>query len=287
MLAGGVANEGRVVRIGSRVHRPAGPHAQSIHAYLRSLNELGFDGASVPEGFDEMGREVLTFLDGVVPAPPYPDWAQGDSALVSIAALIARMHVASVAFDPSGHAWSSELADPRGGPVLCHNDVCLENVVFRDGAAVGLIDFDYAAPGRAVYDLAQFAKMCVPLDHPANIAKLGWNNPDQAGRLRAIADAYRLAARERSELLAAIDDAMTSGAAFVERHFRAGEPGFVAMVERNGGLGRWENQQRWWRDHISEFETALSVSTSVPPPGGFFERSGGRGEEPVVECPPG
>ena len=49
------------------------------------------------------------------------------------------------------------MADPEGGPVVCHNDVCLENVVFRNGEAVALLDFDFAAPGRPVYDLACFA----------------------------------------------------------------------------------------------------------------------------------
>jgi thiamine kinase-like enzyme len=43
--------------------------------------------------------------------------------------------------------WSSEMADPLGGELFCHNDVCLENVVFRDEVAVGLLDFDFAARG--------------------------------------------------------------------------------------------------------------------------------------------
>jgi Ser/Thr protein kinase RdoA (MazF antagonist) len=31
--------------------------------------------------------------------------------------------------------------------------------VFHEGTAVGLLDFDFAAPGRPVYDLAAFARM--------------------------------------------------------------------------------------------------------------------------------
>ena len=103
--------------------------------------------------------------------------------------------------------------------------------------------------------------MCVPLDQPANIAKLGWNKPRPVERLRVIADAYGLGRNERADLLAAIDDAMTVGGAFVERHFSAGEPGFVAMVQRCGGLQRWERQRQWWRDHVEEFEAALLAST--------------------------
>ena len=186
VLSGGVANVGRVVRIGSRVHRPAGPHAASIFAFLRSLDESGFDGASVPEGFDDGGREVLTFIEGDVVAPPYPEWVQSNSALGSIADLIARMHRSSAGFDHSGCDWSDELADPEpdpgSGTVMCHNDVCLENIVFRDGRAIGLVDFDYAAPGRAVDDLAQFAKMCVPLDRPEGLAGLdGLSQTSPAG----------------------------------------------------------------------------------------------------------
>ena len=40
---------------------------------LRSLSSSGFKGASVPHGFDRSGREVLTFLEGDVATPPYPN----------------------------------------------------------------------------------------------------------------------------------------------------------------------------------------------------------------------
>jgi aminoglycoside phosphotransferase (APT) family kinase protein len=77
--------------------------------------------------------------------PPFPAWTQTDDALASVSALIRRFHDASRGFDLSGYTWSDEMADPAAGPVICHNEVCLENVVFRDGRAVGLLDFDFAA----------------------------------------------------------------------------------------------------------------------------------------------
>jgi len=42
------------------------------------------------------------------------------------------------------------MADPLGGEVFCHNDVCPESVVFRDGVAVALLDFDVGEAGVAV-----------------------------------------------------------------------------------------------------------------------------------------
>ena len=76
------------------------------------------------------------------------------------------------------------MADPVGGEVMCHNDVCLENVVFDNGEAVALLDFDFAAPGRREFDVAAFARMCVPIDDDINAARLGWESNDRPARLR-------------------------------------------------------------------------------------------------------
>ena len=115
---------------------------------LRSLARTGFAGASVPVGIDPDGRERLVFIPGDVATPPYPAWVQGDAALGSIARLLRQLHDASTTVSFGADAtWSPEMADPVGGDVFCHNDVCLENVVFRGAVAVGLLDFDFAAPG--------------------------------------------------------------------------------------------------------------------------------------------
>lgn len=154
-LAGGVANAGQVSREKDHVLRPSNPYSRSIHKFSSTLGAAGFEGASVPIALQDDGRERLVYMEGDVPLPPYPVWAQSEDALGSIT----ELHRASFLFDFAGLEWSDELADPVGGPVVCHNDVCLENVVFRHGVAVGLIDFDFAAPGRPAYDLAQFAHM--------------------------------------------------------------------------------------------------------------------------------
>ena len=171
-LVGGVANAGSVVRMGGEVLRRSNPHSPAIHRFLRALREPGFSGAPLPVGIDDDGWERLVFIEGDVPVPPYPTWARDDRALASTASLLAQFHAASSAFEPSGHGWSDGLADPAGGPIVCHNDVCLENVVFVDGVAVGLLDFDFCAPGRPLYDLAQFARMCVAIDDDVSAARL-------------------------------------------------------------------------------------------------------------------
>ena len=89
-------------------------------------------------------------------------------------------------------AGATRLADPAGGTVVCHNDVEPSNVVFRDGIAVALLDFEFAAPGRPVYDLAHLARFWVPIDDDFDQARLGWRPADRPARLRLVADAYGL-----------------------------------------------------------------------------------------------
>ncbi|MHB1785426.1 MAG: phosphotransferase [Acidimicrobiales bacterium] len=194
VLRGGVANAGAVVRVGTYVLRPSNPHSELVHALFRHVRAAGFDGVPEPVGIDPDGRERLVFIEGDVAWPPFPPWSQTDRTLASIAELLAGFHAAAEGFEaPIGTTWSAELADPDGGEVICHNDVCVENVVFRDGIAVALLDFDFAAPGRRLYDLAQLAKMCVPLDTPEDAAVWGRGSLDPFFRLRVVADSYGLA----------------------------------------------------------------------------------------------
>jgi Phosphotransferase enzyme family len=256
-LAGGVANAGRVTRDGAYVLRPSNPHSRSIHAFLSAVRGAGFEGASVPIDIGDDGRERLLFIEGEVPLPPYPPWSQSDTALASLATLLLDLHRASRAFAPDGSSWSHEMADPDGGPIVCHNDVCLENVVFRDGVAVGLLDFDFAAPGRPVYDLAQMARMCVPIDDDLSAARLGWDGPDRPARLRLVADAYGLGSEERGQLLGIVAQSMERGGEFIRRRVERGDPNFVRMLEEMGGMERYERRRRWWKQQEGSFTAAL------------------------------
>jgi hypothetical protein len=257
-LLGGVANAGAVTRVGPHVLRPSNPHSRSIHRFLSALRAAGFEGAPVPVGIDPDGRERLEFIEGDVAVPPFPAWVQLDSALASVALLMRRFHDVSGRFDQAASTWSTEMADARGGPVICHNDVCLENVVFRRGEAVGLLDFDFAAPGRPAGDLAHFARMCVPIDDDVNAARQGWVVPDRPARLRLVADAYGLEGAGRGEMVAFLDASIAQGGAFVRRRVEAGDVNFMKMWDEMGGSERYERRRRWWDRHRNEFVAALA-----------------------------
>ena len=257
ILAGGVANAGRVIRRGDFVLRPSSPNSEAVHAFLLQLRATGFEGASLPVEVQADGRERLHYIEGVVGVPPFPGWVQTDHALSSATGLMRSFHEASSRLPVIPATWSDELADPLGGTMICHNDVCFENIVFRGGAAVALLDFDYAAPGRPLFDLAAFARLCVPIDDDLNASRLGFEDLDRPARLRLVADTYGLDAEGRYTLVELLDGPMESGGAFVQRRVEAGDPNFIRMLDEMGGMKRYERRHRWWQESREAFARAL------------------------------
>lgn len=141
---------------------------------------------------------------------------------------------------------------------MCHNDVEPSNVVFRDGIAVALLDFGFAAPGRPFYDLAHLARLCVPIDIEFDqAARLGWRPADGPARLRLVADAYGLDREGRATLLTAMNDAIARVEAAVHRSVDAGDPDSDAMWNPTGGSERYDRRRHWWTDHHDQFASAL------------------------------
>lgn len=253
-LAGGIANLGKVVRVGDTVRRPANAFSGSIVALLQHLHDAGFDHVPRPLGIDEQGREVWSFIEGDVPIPPFPAWSMSDASLASVARLQRRLHDAAAGFDASTYAWNDELADPRGGPVVGHNDICPENVVFRDGEAIAFLDWDFAAPGRPLWDVAAVMSMWGPVHDPSDPVP-GMEGLDPFGRARLIADAYGMTDAQRAQVPEIFVDRLSLS--LVEKRAAAGEPAFMEMLARQGGAGRAERRRRWLDDNIEALRTAL------------------------------
>jgi aminoglycoside phosphotransferase (APT) family kinase protein len=254
-LDGGIANAGQVVRVGGTVRRPASAFTDAIFAFLDHLHRAGYDGCPRPLGIDDQGREVLSFIEGEVPIPPFPAWSMSEASLTSVARLHRRFHEAAASFDPSGFAWSDELADPRGGALIVHNDICPENVVFRDGEAVAFLDWDFAAPGRPLWDVAAVMSMWGPVRDPSDPVA-GMEGLDPFARARVIADAYGLDAAERAALPEVFVDRLSIS--LVERRAAAGERAFIEMLARQGGPGRARRRREWLESNMSKLEAALA-----------------------------
>jgi Ser/Thr protein kinase RdoA (MazF antagonist) len=222
VLEGGNSNE--VERIGDTVHRMAGAWTPAVHRLLQLLRESGIHEVPEPLGFDERGREILSFLDGETGNYPLPEWLWAPTIVDDAGALLRRIHDASVPLVNEDLEWAHEPRQPA--EVICHNDVAPYNMAFRNGRLVGLFDFDTAAPGPRIWDLAYLAYRLAPLaedvepDAPAGAARL-----DRIDRLiAAYGHPYR-----RAELLSTAVDRLVELADDTER--RGAEPGREALLD--------------------------------------------------------
>lgn len=242
--------------MGDTVRRPRSRYRSSINALLEHVTGTGLVEVPKPLGLDDQGREVFSFIEGDVPIPPYPSWAVTDESLRSVAELLRRYHEAASSFDSDESEWPADLADPVGGDLPCHNDVCLENVVFRDGVAVGLLDFDFAAPGRRIFDVAMTLQMCGQVGHPANIER-SFGRVDPLARVAVFCDAYGVRTHEGDDLVDGLLSASKVGKSFVKKRADAGEEWF-SKLWRQHGSARFDMDQEWLSDHAHDIIGALS-----------------------------
>jgi thiamine kinase-like enzyme len=94
------------------------------------------------------------------------------------------------------------LLRPVDHALISHNDPNVDNIVFRDGVAIALIDFDLASPGSRIWDVAAAARHWVPLRMDSDI-------PDSRRgrvfeRFRLFVEAYRLSEPDRQRLVDAV-----------------------------------------------------------------------------------
>jgi hypothetical protein len=194
-LNGGRLTAG-VVRVVDTVRRPRSPASEFTAELLRELAEAGFGGAPRYLGSDELGRDILSFLPGDVPAK----WRAFDDGQVTAAGTLLR------GLHDAGRGLAARLG---GGSVVCHHDAGPNNTVFRDGLPVAFIDFDFAAAGEPLEDVGYLAwSWCIA-------SKPSRGTPaDQARQVRVLADAYGLAEDQRRLLPDAIDQRLVRNERF-------------------------------------------------------------------------
>jgi aminoglycoside phosphotransferase (APT) family kinase protein len=231
-----------VMRAGNTVRRAQPEDPRFVHALLRWFEQHGWDGAPRFLGADERGREVLSFIDGHVAwEPAQPPAITSDASLARVAGLVREFHDLTA---------GTPLA--AGGEVVCHNDLSPRNTVYRDDgtglAPVAFIDWDIAAPGERVHDVAHVCWQYLDLGPGvADLAATG-------RRMRLICEAYGLP--DRRGLLRAIvwwQDRCWRG---IEAKAAGGDPAMTRL--RDSGAARSVRDAcDWVTGHRAELATYL------------------------------
>jgi hypothetical protein len=220
-LEGGDMN--LVVRVGDTVRRP--PEPPEIVALLRWFEHVGFEGSPRFLGYDEQGREMLSFVEGEPAFAPVPS---SDDVVAGIGRLLRRAH------------------DAQGGrELLIHGDLFWTNVIFRDGLPYALIDWELARPASRVLEVGLASTYWAGIRIDSQLRQWGIPLDRRGERLRILCDAYGLDAAERGSLL---DELIAFRRERIEKQeWRGTTP--VEVIRAN---------LRWVEEHARELGTFLT-----------------------------
>jgi Phosphotransferase enzyme family len=168
-LTGGATRAG-VARVGDTVRRPCTDRSEFVEQVLRRLEAASVLGVPRWLGTDDHGRDVLSYQHGDTGHDRHT-WS--DEQLTALGRLVRAMHDALA---------GSPEAD--GAETVCHNDIAPWNVILAGDLPIGLIDFDDAAPGRRIEDVAYLGWVFCELGPP------GPGVDEQSRRIRHVCAAY-------------------------------------------------------------------------------------------------
>lgn len=244
-LTGGNVTSG-IVRIGDTVRRPATPATPAVHALLRHLEDVGCRAAPRSLGVDERGRHVLEFIPGKVMMPFEPADHGAASALVG--RLLRELHDAAESFAPPAEAQWAVAIEPDRQDLVIHHDAAPWNLVAGPDRWV-FIDWDGAGPGSRLWDLAYAAHGFVPLAPGVDPHVAG-------GRLRALADGYRLDEAGRHGLASVLVERIWSMHALLsDGHHRGVQPWATLWEQGHGQV--WADHAEFAAQHLPDLRAAL------------------------------
>jgi hypothetical protein len=158
-----------------RVRRCVHSGSAKIQSLLRHYRAAGFDFVPIPLTISDE-REELSYLPGrcYLPTEPRPASAWDDAHLETLGVVLRRCHDQSVSFlsEHGNDGWFPNPEPCAHSEVICHNDVGPWNVPI-DGQRLGLIDWEMAAPGLRIWDVAHAAWNWVPLFPPEERERMG------------------------------------------------------------------------------------------------------------------
>jgi len=218
------------------------------------------------------GREILSFIEGNTPEFPNRGWRfRSAPALGAIARMVRAFHDAVEGFVPPADAkWRGIVGSPGGNEVICHNDLGPFNTVFRRAVPVAIIDWDNAAPGRRLWDIACALWRFAPLwrrdawwggDRAGN----GWSQPLEvrAERMAVFSESY---GREHfpnwRTVLDMIEARMHASELTINARARDRLPGYEKFAN-----GFALTDLSWLRQNRAELERLLRTRASVGSPG--------------------
>ncbi|WP_163529966.1 phosphotransferase [Halobacillus ihumii] len=254
-LAGG--NVSNVYRSEDTVRRELKPDSVRIHKLLQHLESKGFDYAPKFLGVDEKNREILSFIEGEAGNYPLKKYMWSNDVLKEIANMLRLYHDAVSDF-PSLSEWNPIDNTPNNIEVLCHNDFAIYNIIFNKEKPVGIIDFDVAAPGPRLWDIAYTLYTCIPL------SRFYYTETGEAVYYNPVHDAERIKKRVKLFFDSYSNEGMEEGylemvllrleglCKYMRRKANERDSAFQKMIDE-GNLEHYEKEVKFIREHGNEW----------------------------------
>jgi GNAT superfamily N-acetyltransferase len=221
--------------INNKVYRPSGPWTKQVHTFLRYLREKGFNKAPEPLGFDEEGREIVSFVKGQTNDYPLCQNTKSLNALASCANLLRELHDTSKDFLNTAPYYNGMLPCRNPQEFICHNDFAPYNICFEREQAVGIIDFDTASPGPRIWDIAYALYRFAPFSNPQNTDGFG-TLEEQISRARLFCEAYGLPQENRSGITDLMIERLENLLDFMTKSAQEGNKKFELTLQQGHHL---------------------------------------------------
>lgn len=233
-------------RVGRTVRRPTGEWTPAVHGLLTYLYENGLRGIPRLHGLAPDGREILEHVEGR--GVPIDDEVVLDTVLAEAVTWLRDFHDIVEGYRPDGlQVWRTGEAELGDGQIICHNDPGAYNWIIQSGHFAAMIDWDLAAPGNAIDDLAFLAWTGIPLYREIPVE-------DVARRLDILVDAY--GEWGPMTVLGAVVTRMTTAADRIEAGQARGDQGFLNLA-KVGEPQRTRDRVAAFRARIPAIEAAL------------------------------
>lgn len=249
-------NEHRpIVRIGDKVHRPTSWWTPAVHDLLNYLESIDFKYSPRVFGFDEQGREILSFMEG---ESGKEGWFKihSDRGLRNYAKLLREYHQAVSGYNPpEDSVWAYAQGGLKPGEIVCHGDFGPWNITWDGETPIGIIDWDLVFPAKPSYDVLYALEWSAPF-HDDKMA-LEWHHfkdiPDRKRRVNIFLEAYGMSQDELGDI--------TSNVATLQRTVaghekQLAERGLQPQVDwvANGDLELIEERAKWTENNRDLFQ---------------------------------
>lgn len=251
-VAVNIGQNREIIKIGNTVHRPTHWWTPAVHDLLSYLESVDFPYSPRVIGFDDKGREILSYIEGE--SGKY-GWEKivSDEGLKKYAKFLLSYHQAIKDYKPPENAeWAYANGAPGSGQIICHGDFGPWNIVWKGDEPIGIVDWDFVLPAKPEFDVLYALEYSAPFcsDEDASKLRAFKAAPDRKHRIGVFLSEYGI---DISDVAKKVASQQREVGIFVKKLADRGLQPQADWI-KNGILADVEKQATWAEQNHRLFE---------------------------------